>query len=76
MMRTTKTMYAAGLPDLGGWVCRAASFLPNIRLVVAGILFLLRRYLGVVVEVVEALQHLSSETQCFEFRFREAFVAV
>ena len=40
-------------------VCRAALFPPFARLVVADILFLLRHNLGVVVEVVEVLQHLS-----------------
>ena len=42
-------------------VCTAALFPPYARLVVADILFLLRHNLGVVVEVVDVLQHLSRE---------------
>ena len=43
------------------WVCGAALFLPYTSLVVADILVLLRRNLGVVVKVVEILRHLSRE---------------
>ena len=47
------------------WVHRAASFLPYACLVVADILVLLLHNLGVVVEVVEILQH-SSKKPIFE----------
>ena len=50
-------------------VCRAALFPPYTRLVVADILFLLRHNLSVVVEVVEALQHLSREPNALNFVF-------
>ena len=50
-------------------VCRAALFLLYTRLVVADILFLLRHNLGVVVEVVEVLQHLSREPNALKFVF-------
>ena len=45
--------------DFDAFVCRAALFPPYTRLVVADILFSLRHNLGVVVKVVEVLQHSS-----------------
>ena len=50
-------------------VCRAALFPIQTRLVVADILFVLRHNLGVVVEVVEVLQHLSREPNALNFVF-------
>ena len=50
-------------------VRRTALFPPYTRLVVADILFLLRHNLGVAVEVVEVLQHLSREPNALNFVF-------
>ena len=51
-------------------------FPPKTRLVVADILFLLRHNLGVVVEVVEVLQHLSREPNALNFVFVQHYEAV
>ena len=50
-------------------VCRTALFPPYTRLVVADIIFLLRHNLGIAVEVVEVLQHLSREPNALNFVF-------
>ena len=49
--------------------CRTALFPSKTRLVVADILFSLLHNLGVVVEVVEVLQHLSREPNALNFVF-------
>ena len=61
--------------DFDAFVCseelvyRAVLFQPSTRLVVADILLLMRHNLGVVVKVVEVLQHLSREPNALNFVF-------
>ena len=57
-------------------VCRAALFLRYTCLEVADILVLLLHNLGVVVEVLETLQHLSRDPTSENIVFVPAFVAV